>query len=148
MRLTAALVVCTLVAACAPKEEVAVDSPAAAAAPAAPTVADFAGTWQIASVLEGTPDTVRSTLTGNPDGTFMMTLEGRPNIPVTASMSGDSLISQSAEYESILRKGVMVTVRTAAVMSNGMLVGNLEATYKAPTGTQVVKGTLTGTRAP
>jgi hypothetical protein len=148
MRLTAALVVFTLVAACAPKEELAVDSPAAAAAPAAPTPADFAGTWQIASVLEGTPDTVRSTLTGNADGTFTMTLEGRDNIPVTASMSGDSLIGQSAEYESILRKGVMVSVRTASVMSNGMLVGNLEATYKAPTGTQVVKGTHTGTKAP
>jgi hypothetical protein len=147
MRLTAVLVALTLVAACARKEEVPVDSPAAAA-PAAPTIADFAGTWQIASVLEGTPDTVKSTLTGAPDGTFSMTLEGRPNIPVTVSMSGDSLIGQSAEYESVLRKGVMVTVRTASVMSNGMLMGNLEATYKAPTETQVVKGTFTGTKAP
>jgi hypothetical protein len=149
MRLTVAtLVALTLVAACAPKEEVPVDSPAAAAAPAAPTIADFAGTWNIASVLEGTPDTVKSTLSGTADGTFTMTLEGRPNIPVTVSMSGDSLIGQSAEYESVLRKGVMVTVRTASVMSNGQLMGNLEATYKAPTGTQVVKGTLTGSRAP
>jgi len=60
---------------------------------------------------------------------------------------GDSLIGQSAEYESILRAGVMVTVRTASVMSNGMLMGNLMATYKTPTGEQVVKGTMTGTRA-
>jgi hypothetical protein len=65
---------------------------------------------------------------------------------VTISIVGDSLVGQSAEYESILRPGVMVTVRTASVMSNGMLNGNLVATYKTPTGEQVVRGTMTGTR--
>src|SRR5688572_27951578 len=123
MRLTAVLVALTLVAACAPKEEVPVDSPAAA--PAAPTIADFAGTWQIASVLEGTPDTVKSTLTGAPDGTLTLTIEGRSNMPVSVSMSGDSMIVQSSEYESVLLKGVMVTVRTASLMSNGMFSSNL-----------------------
>jgi hypothetical protein len=146
MRFSAVLLACSVVVACAPAEEMPADSTAAATA--APTMADFAGTWNVASVLEGTPDTVRSTLTGTADGTWSMSLEGRPNIPVTASMSGDSLIGQSAEYESILRPGVMVTVRTASVMMNGMLHGNLVATYKTPTGEQVVNGTMTGTRAP
>ena len=77
-----------------------------------------------------------------------MTLEGRPNIPLMVSMMGDSLIGQSAEYESILRAGVMVTVRTASVMQNGMLVGNLKATYKTPQGEQVVNGTMTATKQP
>lgn len=139
--IVASLVAVALLTACAPKEE---EAPMSTAAP---TLADFAGTWNLSSVLEGTPDTVRSTLTGTADaGSWTMTLEGRPNIPVTISIVGDSLVGQSAEYESILRPGVMVTVRTASVMSDGMLHGNLVATYKTPTGEQVVRGTITGTR--
>lgn len=149
MRITAALLALTVVVACAPKEEAPADSAAAApAAPAAPTVADFAGTWNQSAVLEGTPDTVKSTTVINADGTGTMSLEGRSNIPLTLSISGDSLVTQSAEYESVLRKGVMVTVRSAGVMQNGMMMGNLEATYKTPSGTQVVKGTISGTKAP
>jgi hypothetical protein len=146
MRFTVALLALSVVAACAPKDEAPADS--VAAAPAAPTMADFAGTWNVSSVLEGQPDTVKSTLTGTADGTWSMTLEGRPNIPLTVSMSGDSLVAQSAEYESILRKGVMVTVRTASVLKDGMMVGNLVATYKTPQGEQVVNGTSMGMKAP
>ena len=147
MRFAAALLAVAAVAACAPKEEATPDSAAAAVA-AAPTVADFAGTWNIASVLEGTPDTVKSTITTSADGTCSLTLEGRPNVSCTASISGDSLVIQTAEYESVLRKGVMVTVRTAGVMSGGMLTGRLVSTYKTPSGDQMVNGTYTGTRAP
>lgn len=146
MRIAVSLLALTLTAACAPKDEAPADS--AAAAPAAPTIADFAGTWNTSVVLEGTPDTVKSTSMFAADGTGSLTLEGRPNVPLTLSMSGDSLITQSAEYESILRKGVMVTVRTASVLSNGMMVGTVEATYKTPTGAQVVKGTSMAMKAP
>ena len=138
------LVAVALLAACTPKEE----APPPETPPAAPTIADFAGTWNVKSVLEGTPDTVPSTLTGTADpASWTMTLEGRPNVPLTVSMSGDSLVVQTAEYESILRKGVMVTVRTASVLMNGMMMGNLVATYRTPTGEQVVRGTTTGTKA-
>lgn len=143
MRFVAALLAVSLAIACAPKEE------APPPPPAGPTLADFAGSWQVASVLEGTPDTVRSTLSGTADAaSWTMSLEGRPNIPVTVSIVGDSLVGQSAEYESVLRAGVMVTVRTASVVSGGMLHGNLVATYKTPTGEQVVNGTMTGTKMP
>lgn len=142
MRPAAALLTLALFAACAPKEE------APPPPPAGPTLADFAGTWQVASVLEGTPDTVKSTMTGTADGSWTMSLEGRPNVPLTVSVVGDSLIGQSAEYESVLRAGVMVTVRTASVMSGGMLAGNLKATYKTPTGEQVVNGTMSASRMP
>ena len=143
MRAIKFLLAAALITACAAKEE---EAPAPAP-PAGPTLADFAGTWNVKSVLEGTPDTVASTLTGTADASsWTMSLEGRPNIPMTVSIVGDSLVSQSAEYESILRKGVMVTVRTASVLQNGGLVGNLVATYKTPQGEQVVKGTTTGTK--
>ena len=141
MRFAVALLAVATVTACSAKEEPAADS-------AAPTLADFAGTWNTSSVLEGTPDTVKSTLTGAADGTWTMTLEGRPPVAVTASISGDSLIAQTAEYESILQKGVMVTVRTAGVRSGDTMTGRLVATYKKPTGEQIVNGTFTSTKAP
>ena len=148
MRFAVALLAVATIVACAKTEEATPDSAAAAVAAPTPTVADFAGTWTLSSVLEGTPDPVPSTLTANADGTGSLSLEGRPNVPVTLSMSGDSLVTQTAEYESILRKGVMVTVRTAAVMSGGTLTGKMVATYKTPTGEQIVNGTVTGTKAP
>jgi hypothetical protein len=158
MRAAQSLVVLSLLAACAGDKSAAADSAAgastaaaaaAAAAPAAPTLASFAGTWNMMSTLTGVEKPVPSTMTVSPDGsTLSLSLEGRPNVGMTGSMSGDSLITQSAEYESVLRKGVMVTVRTATVMTNGALAGNMIATYKTPTGQEVVNGTITGTRAP
>ena len=147
MRIAALLAVAALVA-CAPKEEMpAADSPAPAAA--APTLADFAGTWNLAVVLEGVPDTIRSTMTGTPDGTWTTSLEGRPNIPTTAAMSGDSIVITTAEYESILRQGVMTTVRSAGMkMGDNMMHGTVQVTYKTPTGDQIVNGTFNGTKTP
>ncbi|HYW31742.1 MAG TPA: hypothetical protein VE869_09565 [Gemmatimonas sp.] len=159
IRTASALMVLSLLAACGGAKDAASDSGAAsmasadsaAASPmaAAPTVADFAGTWQVMSTLEGVAQPVPSTMTGSADGaTWTISLEGRPNVPMQASMSGDSLVTQTAEYESVLRKGVMVTVRTASVMNNGAMTGKMIATYKTPTGTEVVNGTITGTRNP
>jgi hypothetical protein len=137
MRSVAALSLAVLLA-CAPAEE---------APPAGPTLADFAGTWQNVTVLEGVVEPVASTLRGSAAGhDWVMELEGRDPVPVQVSVMGDSLITQSVEYESILRPGVMVSVRTAGVLHNGMLMGTLVATYRTPEGDQVVTGTMTGTR--
>jgi hypothetical protein len=98
-------------------------------------------------MLEGQTAPVISTTTGTAAGTdWTMSLEGRPNVPVQPSVIGDSLIIVSSEYESVLRPGVMVTVRTASVLQNGALLGNLVATYRTAEGEQVVTGTITGTR--
>jgi hypothetical protein len=142
MRLAAALSTLALVLACAGGEE-APPPPAAA-----PTLADFAGTWQLASVLEGSPDTIRSSMTGTADGTWTLSLEGRPTIPLTVTVAGDSLIAESAEYESVRRPGVMVSFRSAGMMSTGMMSGTIRATYKSPSGDEVVNGTFTATRTP
>jgi hypothetical protein len=144
MRFAPSLLVLALAAACTPAEEPAPE----AAMPAAPTLADFAGTWNNTVTLTGVADPVPSTMTGTADGVWMMTLEGRDSIPVTASMSGDSLIAETAEYESILRPGVMVSVRTASVLHDNMLMGNVIATYKTDGVTETVTGTMTGTRPP
>lgn len=112
------------------------------------SVEDFAGTWRTTSVIEGTPDPVPSTLQGSADGTeWTMMLEGRDPIALTASMSGDSLVLVSEPYESVLRDGVTVTVRTAGVLEDGRMVGTMTATYRTADGEEVVNGTIEGTRA-
>ena len=147
-----ALLVLGTLTACAPKEGAKTETTAMAPAPAAAaakTPASFAGTWATTATLEGAAKPVPSTLTGSADGaTWTLSLEGRPNVAATASMSGDSLVIQSAEYESVLRKGVMVTTRTATVMSDStMMMGNMVASYKTPKGVEEVKGTIMSTRA-
>lgn len=139
-----------LLAACGAQEE---EEPADAA-PAAETgsmagtsLADFAGTWENTARLEGTPDPVVSTMTGSASGNdWTMSLPGRDPVPLQVSIVGDSLIGQSAEYESVLRPGVMVTVRTASVLHGDMLMGNMVATYRTPEGEQRVTGTTEGRR--
>lgn len=153
IRVVPVLLVFAGLTACGGAKDAATDSAgmtATAMAPAPMTPASFAGTWATTSTLEGVPTPVPSTLVGSADGmTWTLSLEGRPNVATMASISGDSLIIQSAEYESVLRKGVMVTTRTASVMSDStMLMGNMIATYKTPKGEEVVKGTVMSTRAP
>ncbi len=144
MRFASAVLAVALLAACGPAEEPAAEAPAT---PPAPTLADFAGTWQNTATLTGVANPVPSTMTGTAAGNdWTMSLEGRPGVAMTVSIVGDSLIAQSAEYESVLRKGVMVSTRTASVLQNGQLVGNLIATYKTAAGEEVVTGTITGTR--
>lgn len=145
MRIVPVLMIAALLAACTPREDAV---PAADATPSAAYDA-FAGTWTGSSRLEGVTDPVASTLMITADGVgSTMTLEGRPDIATTLSMSGDSMVVQTAEYESVLRTGVMVSVRTAGVRDGDMLRGELVATYKTPAGDEIVKGTMESTRAP
>jgi len=150
MRKTAMLLSLSLLAACGGAEDdtMPAGGEARADAPAARTaVADFAGTWNTTVVLEGTADPVPAVLNSSPDGSaWTMNLQGRDPIPVTASMSGDSLVTVSDPYPSILRDGVTVTVRTAGVLRDGDLVGKVVATYRTADGDEVVPGTIRGTR--
>jgi len=127
--------------------EMSADSASMTEAPA--SVADFAGSWQSSVVLEGVADAIPSTLSGSASGTdWTMSLEGRDPVALQVSMSGDSLITQSAEYESILRPGVMTTVRSAVVLEGDTWSGPVVVTYRTPAGDEVVNGMITGTRTP
>jgi hypothetical protein len=152
MRFSPVVLAAVLVVGCQPDEQPPADDmapPAAEMAEPALTLADVAGTWQNSVSFPDVAEPVPSTMTGSAAGNdWTMSLEGRPDIPLTVSIVGDSLISQSAEYESVLRPGVMVTVRTASVLRDGALVGNVVATYRTPAGEEAVTGTLTGTRIP
>lgn len=148
MRIFTTLSLLVFLVACGGGEEAA---PPAEDAPAAQedavTVTDFAGTWQTMAMLEGTPDPVPTTMTGSADGSeWMMMLEGRDPVALTASISGDSLILVSDTYESVLRDGVTVSTRTAGVLRDGQIVGKMIATYQTPEGEEVVTGTFESTR--
>ncbi|MBR9989221.1 MAG: hypothetical protein KFH98_05655 [Gemmatimonadetes bacterium] len=113
------------------------------------TVADFAGTWENVAMLEGVDEPVPSTMTGSAAGNdWTMSLEGRASIPLNVRVEGDSLIGESEAYESILRPGVMVTVRTASVLHGDMLMGRLVSIYQTADGEERVSGTIEGTRVP
>lgn len=142
MRDVAALLVIITLAACGGSEPAPDEG-----ATAGPTLADFAGTWENTANLEGVDDPTHSTMTGTAAGDdWTLTLEGRPRIPMQVSIVGDSLVAQSEEYESILRPGVMVSVRSASVLRDDMLMGDMTATYRTPGGEEVVTGTVTGRR--
>lgn len=135
-----------LLVACAKNEP----APEAAAPPPAPpalTPADFAGTWNTSVTLTGVEKPVETVLTGSADGmTWTMSAAGRDPVSLTASMTGDSLVLVSAEYESFIRKGVMVSTRVASVKSGEMLMGSAVATYKTKAGAEVVTGTSHSTK--
>lgn len=115
--------------------------------PASPTLADFEGTWHVNTVLEGMedPNPVGSTLTGS-GGSWTLMLEGRGPIAATATIYGDSLIVQSDAFESILREGVTVSIRSALVRQDEGVSGNVVASYRTADGVEIVHGTMTGTR--
>jgi hypothetical protein len=145
MRALPALLCAVVLVACGPREET--PEPAAESNVAAPSLADFAGTWSNEVRLEGVPDPVQTTMRGGADGNWTMSFPGGPtDIPLRAHVAGDSLIGESAEYESVLRPGVMVTVRTASVMQDGALAGSVLATYRTPQGAEEVPGTVRSTR--
>lgn len=113
------------------------------------TLADFAGEWTGSAQLTGTEAPVPVTISGTADPmSWRMMLENRPQIPLEVSVEGDSLIALSTRFESVIRPGVMVMVRTAHVLENGTLVGNLISTYDTPAGQEVVKGTIRSIKVP
>jgi hypothetical protein len=107
-----------------------------------------AGTWNLQTISEA-GDTVSSTLTATADAAgWTMTLAGRDPIPVRVAVDGDSVITESGPFESVLRAGVMVTTRTVSRLENGMLVGTLEARYTTTGPDSLLRGTVHGMRVP
>ncbi|MEX0891327.1 MAG: hypothetical protein WEB88_04085 [Gemmatimonadota bacterium] len=153
MRSIPPLLVAALLAGCGTADEQSdvdmpdAQTPAAEESAAPMTLADVAGTWETVVTLEGVEEPVPATIGGSAAGDdWTMSLEGRPGIPLEVSVVGDSVIMVSEEYESILRPGVMVSARTAGVIQNGTLVGNVVTTYRTDAGEERVPGTFRSTR--
>lgn len=114
-----------------------------------PTVADFAGTWQYTVSMAASEGPVHLTIVGTPDSDdwFMQLDHGDP-VPLQVSVVGDSLITESAEYEGIFRPGVSITVRTAGALQNGSMTGVVLTRYRTEDGDEAVPGTFEAVRAP
>jgi hypothetical protein len=122
-----------------PKEQPAADTtamstPEAAPAPAAPaaiSLADVAGKWTMRTMPEnGDTTLVTYELVAKSDSSgWVLNLPKRKPVPLKVTASGDSLITESGPYESVLRKGVKVTTNSVLRLKDGKLVGTTVAHY-------------------
>lgn len=145
-----------LLAACAKKDDTAADTLAASTtasttstAPAPINLADVAGKWDMTTVPvsgDTTPTHYVLTATNNTEG-WTITFPGRPPVPLTIAVEGDSITSTSAEYQSVRRKGVKVRTTGGWRLQNGNLVGTTIGHYAVKTADSLQTFTSTGTRA-
>ena len=125
----------------------------AAAVMPAPTVnlAEVSGKWSMVNMAEGSDSvlvTAEMSATGSSDG-WTITLPGRPPMPMRISVSGDSIMSETGPYESVLRKGVQVTTNGLMRMVDGKLVGTTVAHYSGmTTADSVLRMRTVNTRMP
>ena len=119
--------------------------------PAAISLGDFAGTWNIRSTLDGSDKAITYDLVATPDGSgWTLNFPGRDPIPTrVVATEGDSIVWEAGPFESAIRKGVQVKVsRVVARLQDGKLVGKTTATYEGQGADSVAHLTLEGTRAP
>jgi hypothetical protein len=118
-----------------------------APAPAMNPLAAYAGEWDGTSYLES-GDTVHYTMTATDNTTgWMLDLPDRDPMPMRIlSSSADSVVAEVGPYESVVREGVMVTVRTVSRLQGERMVGTFRATYQEGDSTTVANGRTEATR--
>lgn len=147
MRRIALVLSTVLVAACAKPE-----TPPAADMTAAPSInlADLTGTWTSVTTAPGSDSAlVTSTIIASADPmAWTITLPGRDPIPMNVTVSGDSLMTASGPYESVLRPGVQVSTTGVLHLVNGQLTGPMVAHYTTTGADSVLNLVSTATKAP
>ena len=132
-------------------EAPATDVAPAEPAPATVSLADVAGTWKVHSTMEGNEKvTVDYDLvaTGDRSG-WTINFPRRAPIPVrVVAVEGDSIVTESGPFESVLRKGVQVNSRVVMRLQDGKLVGTTTARYQVSGPDTLATLKLEGTRAP
>lgn len=127
-------------------------NPPAAPAPAAQPqrsgikLADVAGMWE-GKTMVGPKDSVvvtyMMTATADPKG-WTITFPGRDPIPTRIlTVGGDSIVTESGPYASVLRPGQMVTTRTSSHYKGDTAIGTFEAHYASG---DVLRGKVSATR--
>ncbi len=130
MRRLNALLLATFVAACGGAgEDYAGDDADAMPAAAGISPADVAGTWNMVSMA----DTIRVpyvlTATDSDMG-WTVTFPGRDPLTIEVAMiDGDSIVTITGPFESMLHEGEMVTTRSVMRLQDGMLTGTFTASY-------------------
>jgi hypothetical protein len=160
-RLTIACCCCaTILSACQKSEPAAhVDStavaapPPAAVAPAPPaalSLADLAGKWNMRTMNAAGDSTLVAFVlnaTSDPAG-WTITFPKRAPIRVHVVVAGDSIIIDAGPYPSVLRKHTMVTTHGVSRLQGGKLVGTSVAHYATKSADSVATRATEGTRAP
>ena len=122
-------------------------------APATPTISlsQLAGRWNLRAVPESGTDTTptNAVLTATSDTTgWTMTIGNSAPVPLRVRVNGDTIMTESAEYESTRRRGVKVTTRGAMRLVGDSLVGTTIARYGTPGPDSVMHLRTIGKRAP
>jgi hypothetical protein len=127
------------------------EAPAMEEAPAAVSLADFAGTWNVRATVDGDETKVVTydvVATADRSG-WSLTFPGREPIPVrVVAVEGDSVVTESGPFESQLRKGVQVSTVVVNRLEGGKLVGHTTARYQVSGADSVTQLSFEGTRAP
>ena len=154
----AALCSSVLFAACSSPDRVEGDSALIAAAaavtpaPSAPAVSlsQVAGKWNLRAVPESGTDTTPTlvVLNATADTTGWTMVMGNQTVPLRVRIAGDTIMTESAEYESTRRRGVKVTTRGSMRVMGDSMVGTTIARYASPGPDSVLRLRTVGKRAP
>ena len=157
MRIVAIGCIALLVACARTEEEPATDTAGGAAdvaaAPAAISLADVAGRWDVTSTPESGTDTsaTRYTLTATPEMTgWTITFPNRAQpVPLRIiAVEGDSIVTEAGPFESVRRKGVQVSTRNVFRKQGDRLTGSTRARYQTAGADTVLILRTDGSRAP
>ena len=148
MRFTALLGCVVLVAACSTKETPPADT-TAAAAPASVSLASRAGIWNV-NVMPLDRDTVLTSYVLNTTDTSAWSFQftGRTDvIPMRVTgTSGDTVMTEAGPFESGIRKGQQVSIRSKSWMQDGKFMSLIDAHYEGTPADSVVRLRADGTR--
>jgi hypothetical protein len=153
--LTLCCCVATLAACAKPEQQAAKDSSetpmAAGAMPAPISLASLAGKWNVHATAAGSDSVLTSfemVAAGDAYG-WTFNFPGRAPIPLRViAVEGDSIVTEAGPYESVLRKGVQVSVHTVMRLQDGKLIGDGVAHYSTSGADSVLSLHTEGTREP
>ena len=148
----AALLVCAVVAVgCSSKEDAPAVDTMAVAPPAVPasSVASMSGMWNV-NVMPVGRDTVLTSYVLNATDTtnWTFTFTGRSDaIPMRVTgTSGDTLLTEAGPFESGVRSGQQVSVKSKNWIQDGKLMSLVDANYAGTPADSIVKLRSEGTR--
>ncbi len=133
-----------------PAEDTMGEAPAADA-PAAISLADLAGTWSVRTMPEDGDSTLVTyrMVIGAEGAGWTINFPDRDPIPVRVlTVEGDSIMSESGPFESVLRKGVQVNTEQVTRLKDGKLVGKTLARYAVSGPDTLRRLRFEGTREP
>jgi hypothetical protein len=150
MRIAALLVCAVVVAGCSKADAPAADT-TAASTPAAPasSLASMSGMWNV-NVMPVDRDTVLTSyvLNATDSANWTFTFTGRTDaIPMRVTgTSGDTLLTEAGPFDSGVRSGQKVSVKSKNWIQDGKLMSAVDANYAGTPADSIVKLRSEGTR--